>query len=173
MKDKLRKEYLSRRKRVSNKMIKDNSIFNKLINDCDVLVSGNILIYVSFSDEIDTRNIISYFFSVGKKVYVPRVVGKNMEFYRNWSFKDLKTGYRNILEPVGREKIINFDKTVCIVSGICFNESFYRIGYGGGFYDRFLSENKMISIGLCYKECLIDEEFNDEWGVSVSKVITD
>ena len=86
---------------------------------------------------------------------------------------DLVEGYKNILEPVGNEKISDFSKALCITPGVCFNRYGYRIGYGGGFYDRFLSRSGVFSIGVCYKECLCDLEFNEEHDVAVNRVITD
>lgn len=173
MKRKLRRKYLDVRKNILNKNIKDNIIFNKVINDQDIFESSDILIYVSLDDEVDTRGLINYFLELGKNVYVPRVFNKDMEFYRIRGFEDLRVGYKNILEPVGIQKIVNFDKAICITPGVCYNDKGYRIGYGGGFYDKFLSRNKVFSIGLCYRECLTDEEFNEKLDVFIDKIITD
>lgn len=173
MKRDLRKKYLNIRKSILDKSYKDDLIFNKVISDERVLVSEDALIYVSFGDEVDTKRLIRYFLDVGKKVYVPRVSGCEMNFYRIGSFNDLEKGYKNILEPVGDEMISNFSKAICITPGACFNRCGYRIGYGGGFYDRFLSRTLVFSIGVCYKECFIDEDFNEEYDVAVNRVITD
>lgn len=173
MKKELRRKYLNVRKSILNKNIKNNIIFNKVVNDQDVLKSSDILIYVSLIDEVDTRKLISYFLDLGKSIYVPRVFGRDMEFYKIRSFNDLRIGYKNILEPIGNEKIVNFDKAICITPGVCYNGEGYRIGYGGGFYDRFLSRNRVFSIGLCYRECLIDEAFNEKTDIYVDKIITD
>jgi len=173
MKRELRRKYLNIRKRVLDKSCKDDLIFNKVISDERVLLARDILIYVSFEDEVDTRRLINYFLDNGKNVYVPRVCEKEMDFYRIDSFNDLVEGYKNILEPVGNEKISDFSKVLCITPGVCFNRYGYRIGYGGGFYDRFLSRSGVFSIGVCYKECLCDLEFNEEHDVAVNRVITD
>lgn len=173
MKKELRRKYLNVRKNVLNKNIKDNIIFNKVINDQNVFKCNDILIYVSLADEVDTRDLINYFLELGKNVYVPRVFDKSMWFYRIKSFDDLKEGYKGILEPFGNDKIISFDEAICITPGVCYNEYGYRIGYGGGFYDKFFSKSGVFSIGLCYKECLIDEAFNEELDIPVDKIITD
>ena len=87
--------------------------------------------------------------------------------------RELKKGYFNILEPTTKAKLLNFKNAVCITPGICFSNSKYRIGYGKGFYDKFLNENDIYKIGLCYKECLINEVFNDIYDIKMNEVITD
>lgn len=173
MKRELRRKYLDVRKNIFKRDKKDEAIFRKVIKEAFVREAKTILIYVSLKDEVDTRRLITYFLDNGKNVYVPRVCEKEMDFYRIDSFNDLVEGYKNILEPVGNEKISDFSKALCITPGVCFNRYGCRIGYGGGFYDRFLSRSGVFSIGVCYKECLCDLEFNEEHDVAVNRVITD
>lgn len=173
MKKSLRKKYLLLRKDVSCKKEKDNIIFNRVISNDKVILADTILIYVSLDDEVDTRRIINYFLVSGKKVAVCKVLGKEMKFYYINSFDDLVLGYKNVLEP--KEYCIEvtyFNGSVSITPGICFNRIGYRIGYGGGYYDRFYDKVNLYKIGLCYKEFLIDDEFNDIYDVAVDEIIT-
>lgn len=127
-----------------------------------------LLTYVSFRSEVDTFPLMEQAFADGKAVFVPKVLGKEMDFFRICSFADLTEGYRGILEPSGGELIDSwiddrfgqFEKfrmekplkgkaaeksafgassvLVCL-PGAAFDRARHRIGYGGGFYDRFLS----------------------------------
>ena len=174
MKKSLRKKYLLLRKDVSGREEKDSIIYDKVISNDKVTLADTILIYVSLDDEIDTRKLINYFLEFGKRVAVCKVLGKEMKFYYINSFDDLALGYKNILEP--KEyclEVSDFSSSISITPGICFNRAGYRIGYGGGYYDRFYNEVSLYKIGLCYMEFLIDDEFNDIYDVAVDEIITD
>ncbi len=174
MKKSLRKKYLLLRKDVSGKKEKDSIIFDRVICNDKVILADTILIYVSLEDEVDTKKLISYFLKFGKKVAVCKVFGKEMKFYYINGFDDLVLGYKNILEP--KEyciEVLDFCNSVSITPGICFNMLGYRIGYGGGYYDKFYDKVSLYKIGICYKEFLIDDEFNDIYDVAVDEIITD
>ena len=173
MKRELRRKYLDVRKNILKRDKKDEAIFRKVIKEEFVREAETILIYVSLKDEVDTRRLITYFLASGFRVAVPKVDEKTMIFYYIESFNDLERGYKNVLEPTcDCTPVLDFTRTICITPGVCFNKKGYRIGYGGGYYDRFLAEKNIISIGLCYKECLIDENFSNEFDIPVNKIIT-
>lgn len=171
-KKELREKYRLIRKNIKNKEYLDNIIVNKVLNNKNILKSDIVLIYVSNNEEIDTLNIINHLLKT-KKVAVPKIEDGVMNFYFIKSLDDLEKGYFNILEPTTKEKVLNFDNSVCITPGVCYSWSKYRIGYGKGFYDKFFSKNKVYKIGLCYKKCYIKEEFNDKYDIKVDEVITD
>lgn len=172
MKKEQRKKYRELRKKVKNKTFKDFEIYNNVIKNIDLRIFDMVLIYVSTSEEVDTIKLIKYFLKY-KKVAVPKVENNIINFYYINGFNDLKNGYFNIMEPITSKKVIDFSKSLCIVPGICFSKDGYRIGYGGGFYDRFLSNHKVYSIGLCYKECFVEKIDVDEYDKKVDIVITD
>ncbi|MGN1358706.1 MAG: 5-formyltetrahydrofolate cyclo-ligase, partial [Bacilli bacterium] len=62
---------------------------------------------------------------------------------------------------------------ICITPGICFSKDKYRIGYGKGYYDRFIKENHLYQIGLCYQACLLDKIPHDYYDQKVDEIITD
>lgn len=130
--------------------------------------ADGILTYISFRSEVDTFPLMERAFADGKAVFAPKVSGKEMDFFRIYSSADLTAGYRGILEPTGGqlfdemdidwfgqieesqpEKLMRGKKAgisgfgtlsilVCM-PGAAFDRARHRIGYGGGFYDRFLS----------------------------------
>ena len=172
MKEELRRKYLLIRKNIAKKNIKDSNIFNKVITNKNVIDSEIVLIYVSKEDEIDTLKLITYFLK-HKKVAVPKVEDNKMNFYYIDSLADLGKGCFNILEPKTNKKVENYLNSIVIVPGICFTKDGHRIGYGKGFYDKFLNSYQEYSIGLCYQECLIDNFKISDYDEKVDEIITE
>lgn len=172
MKEKLRQEYRYIRKNIPNKTLKDEIIYQKVIQNQEINNAKTILIYVSTQEEVDTIKIIKYYLN-NKLVAVPKIENNTMNFYYINSLNDLKDGYYNILEPTTKNIVTNFDNTVSITPGICFSKDLYRIGYGKGFYDKFYTKHSIYSIGLCYKTCLIETINHNSFDKQVDTIITD
>lgn len=103
--------------------------------------------FVSYGTEVDTLGLIDEVLRQGKrKVALPRVEGREMEFYRIHSREELAPGYRGILEPVGMEKA-QAEHGVMLLPGLAFDLQGNRVGYGGGYYDRYLGCHR--GAGLC------------------------
>ena len=117
-----------------------------------------ILTYVSTSIEVDTRNLIEKALAAGKHVAVPRCVPgtREMEFYFSRSLDDLEPGAFGVLEPVPEKcrKLIDYSRGLCLVPGLGFDYAGYRLGYGKGYYDRFLSQFGGSTAGICYQGCV-------------------
>ena len=108
--------------------------------------SDTILCYVDYGSEISTRELIREALSSGKKVFLPRVEGENMTFYRVRDLSELVQGYKEIMEPRGDSESYSVsgeqaEKTLLLMPGVAFDRYRNRIGYGKGFYDRFLAHN--------------------------------
>lgn len=168
----LRKKYKEKRDNIKNKVTKDNLIYQKVINNKDILSSKTLLIYISINSEVDTIKIINYFLNT-KNIAVPKIIDNNMYFCYVTNLNDLTPGKYNIPEPTNENIVTDFDNAICIVPGICYDKENYRVGYGKGYYDRFLSKNKIKTIGLCYKECMIEKIDNDKYDYKIDEVITD
>ena len=109
------------------------------------------MIFASYGSEIDTSEIISEALRTGKRVYLPRVEGLEMQFYRIYSLEELTEGYRGIPEPDGTSERYLYseneaDHTLMIMPGVAFDPYRHRIGYGKGFYDRFLEGKEALSL---------------------------
>ena len=101
-----------------------------------------ILCYVSTPLEVDTHYFIKKALEDGKKVAVPKCRPENvsMDFYFINGFDDLEKGTFGVLEPIESKcEIFQGENSICIVPGLCFDHSGYRLGYGKGYYDRFLT----------------------------------
>ncbi len=175
----LRRDILKRRSELSNKEkeLKSRKIFNRLLGLNEIKNSKNICIYVSKSDEVDTICLIEHLISMGKAVYAPKS-DKNsnkMTFFRMHSLTDLKVGAFSVLEPSEKnEKYIYSDKNdICIVPALCFDRQGYRLGYGKGYYDRFLKNFNGIKIGICFNEFIKEALpiFNTD--IAVDMIISD
>lgn len=120
--------------------------------------NDTLLVYVSTPIEVDTHEIIEQALLDGKKVAVPRCVDgtRNMEFYFIGSLDDLEPGSFGVLEPIVEktELMTDFSRGLCIVPAFSYDWSGFRLGYGKGYYDRFLSRFDGNIIGICYSSCV-------------------
>lgn len=160
-KKKLRTEFLAKRDNVSpdKKRGWDANLFDRLINHTKFIEAESILCFVSFRNEPDTIPILIHILEQGKTLFVPRVVSRNegMEIVEVESLNQLQSGAYGILEPVDLQSS-NSTPDLVIVPGLIFTQSGYRIGYGGGFYDRFLAKHpESNTISMVYPFQLIDE----------------
>lgn len=123
-----------------------------------------LLAYASYGSELSTNMLLQEALKQNKKVYLPKVSGNEMQFYRIDSLKDLQKGYKGIPEPVTNEKFEYnrniVDKCLMLMPGLAFDVMKNRLGYGKGFYDRYLADKedlqlKTIAIGF---RCQLLEE---------------
>lgn len=177
----LRKQYKLRRaslfvsdadKKKADDAIKEYFISLKKSHNISVF-----LIYVSFRDEVDTKELIEYLLSSGGKVAVPRCYENGrMEFFVISSLENLRTSAYGILEPEDDERfrVTDFEDSLCIVPGLAFDSSGMRIGYGGGYYDRFLEKHEnMISVGFCYDSLIEKSVLTEKHDRKVDYIITE
>lgn len=166
-----RKEFIQKRKNVSSKEKWDFKIKEQLLSNQKIMDAENILIYVSKEDEVDTLMIIVELLKC-KKVYVPKVEDNIISFYRINSLEELKKGAFNILEPIGNKKLDDYKNSVIIVPGIAFDRKNNRIGYGKGYYDKFLSNKKIYKIGLSYPPLIVEKIKTEIYDIKMDIVIT-
>ncbi|MCR5118260.1 MAG: 5-formyltetrahydrofolate cyclo-ligase [Lachnospiraceae bacterium] len=132
-----------------------------------VLSAKKILLFASFGSEPDTDPIAIRALDMGKEIYYPRVEDKDISFYAVKDITELKSGYKGIREPATERPWDGEVKdSVVLVPGTAFDKYGRRMGYGGGFYDRFLKAHPGIySIGICFELQLLEsipEEDHDE-----------
>ena len=117
-----------------------------------------VLTYVSTAIEVDTRALIERALADGKRVAVPRCTpGKiDMKFYLIGSLSELEPGAFGVLEPNPEKsrELRRYDRSVCILPGLGFDLQGYRLGYGKGYYDRFLARYPGKNVGVCYNICM-------------------
>ena len=142
-KKKIRQEILERRDALSAEERAQRSF--KILRCVEQLPefqkAETLLLFAGYGSEPDTLSFMDAWIQKGKQVYCPVVLGETMEFYRIVSLRELKDGYKGIKEPVPSEerKYIPKEQDFMLVPGTVFDREGNRIGYGKGFYDRYLS----------------------------------
>lgn len=179
-KGKLRGEYKKLRENIEDKEKKSCEITKKIIQSELYKETKVIGVYSSLPSEVDTISLIISALSDRKVVALPKVVNKEeLEFYSISKLEELEArGAFGIKEPLAKvEKFIDKDKIdLMIVPGICFDKNKNRVGFGKGFYDRYLADkNNVIKIGICFEEQVLQNDFisTDEYDIKMDMVITD
>lgn len=176
-KKELRKLFEATRKTltVNEKSYFDSKIFTFLVNSELYRNAELLLVYVSYNGEVDTLRIIKRAFLDGKKVAVPYCHGNEMEFLIINSFDYLSKGKFGILsaDPNKCETVVDFQNTLCIVPALSFDVYGNRLGYGGGYYDRFLSKNSIETVGLCYERCISHSIPNEKFDIVINFILTE
>lgn len=179
IKKQLRSECKLKRKELDaqKKKALDRKIRAKLLNLWAIREAKTVLVYISTDIEIDTKETVSQLFSRGKRVAAPRCENLNgdMSFYVIKSFDDLEKGSFSLYEPLPEkcEKLTDFDDSVVIVPAFLFDKKGYRLGYGKGFYDRFLADYNGTAIGICYDFEITDSLYHGKFDRAVDMIVTD
>jgi len=131
-----------------------------------------LFLYASFGSEINTHYLIEEAYRQGKTVALPKCSRFGiMDFYQYTGV--LSEGKFHIPEPMGEESLLPNPNDIMIVPGLAFDVNGYRIGQGGGYYDRYLEKHPCIRIGLC-RERFILKEIPIMWNdIPVDYVITE
>ncbi|MBR5442216.1 MAG: 5-formyltetrahydrofolate cyclo-ligase [Clostridia bacterium] len=179
IKKKLRAEAREMRRSMSpeGKQTLDRKIKNRLLNMWAIRQVDTVLCYVSTDIEVDTRELINTLLQMGKRVAVPRCEDgrTEMNFYYIDSLESLSSGSFGVDEPDPQKCIMvgKTEGTVCIVPAFMFDKSGYRLGYGKGYYDRYLSGYKGSTIGICYDENIVNELYHGKYDRTVDLVVTE
>lgn len=138
----------------------DRKITDRFLELPQYLACNTLLCYVSAEIEVSTRMILQTALKSGKIVAVPRCVPgtREMEFFCITDFGQLASGAYGILEPDPAQcrKLTDFSGSVCIVPALAYDKAGYRLGFGKGYYDRFLSRFSGQSVGLIYESCFCE-----------------
>ncbi|MDE6662479.1 MAG: 5-formyltetrahydrofolate cyclo-ligase [Lachnospiraceae bacterium] len=182
IKKQIRKNVLSVRNMISPELRQEKSRkILQTIYEMEVYkITDVILNYVDYQSEVITTPMIERALSDGKKVFCPKVSGDDMDFYRIMGVGELKDGYKGIKEPMGGHSFTEFicereglpddsdagnkvnNKTLVIMPGTAFDKGCHRMGYGKGFYDKYLTRLSesgvdVYKIGIGY-ECQLIEK---------------
>jgi 5-formyltetrahydrofolate cyclo-ligase len=175
----VRKIILDKRDLIDFKVRKewDKNIFHNLINNVLYKNAKVIFAFVSFKSEVDTLQIMDHSFKHNKVICVPKIKSKEkgISFYEISSLEDLQLGYYEILEPKSKCKEANVnDLELMLIPGVAFDRSGGRIGYGAGFYDKFLRNTgkNFNKIALSYHFQVIGNVPMDSHDVRIDGIIT-
>ena len=134
--------------------------------------AGTLYGYLSYNQEVRTEGIIKQALLDGKRVAVPKIFGNEMRFIYISNLNEIETGYKGIPEPIADTPVADDHYALVLMPGIAFDEKGGRIGYGGGFYDRFLSaEPNHKTVALCYDFQMVEDLPMEEFDIPVDAVI--
>ena len=161
------------RKKIQEKDRKEKKITEKLLNHFKVKNSDNVLVYISMQEEVSTIFLINELLKLGKKIYAPKIVDNVIEFYQLKSLNELVKGKYNIYEPKSNAIYEKNNNSVIIVPGLLFDKNNNRLGYGGGYYDRYLNNNAIYKIGICFSDFLVENLNCESHDIKMDEVITE
>ncbi|MDD2427077.1 MAG: 5-formyltetrahydrofolate cyclo-ligase [Eubacteriales bacterium] len=181
----LKKEYRKRGKQVRAQLSADEraeksqAIERRLFQWEPFMMAENVSAFISFRDEVDTHHLIDLMRVMGKRVYVPIVDKENNELLLSLfhGYHELEESDFGVLEPrkdtwrIKELEEIDF----ILIPGLLFSKDGYRVGYGGGYYDRLLSKlsREVPRVGICFEEQVVDYVPTAEFDEALDAVVTD
>lgn len=165
----LRKQMLIKRRNISNKKELSTIIVNKIINLDIYKESRVVALYYSLKNEVETRDLIIK--SQDKILLLPRIINEKIEFIKIDNNTKYEKSSFGVMEPVGT--IYNGPMDIIIVPGVAFDRNLNRLGFGRGYYDKYLSHKDIYKIGICFDEQLIDNLITDDHDIKMDLIITE
>ena len=159
----------------------DTKICNRVLSLVSYRYAETVLMYAPVNSEIDISPIAEAALATGKRVAYPRCIpgSYEMEFHYISSLGELSLGTMNIPEPDASAPIFDFknvayrDKCLCIIPALAFDKRGYRIGYGKGYYDRYLSRFDCIRAGVIYSELIADNLPKGRFDLKVDFIVSE
>jgi len=177
----IRREILLKRSEIplEQRKLADMVIADRIIGHQWFYRAEILLGFVNYDSEISTKEILEEALLKGKKLFLPKIEKDTMVFYRIQSMDDLAEGYKGIPEPKGDTEAFDYElykdyRMLMLMPGVAFDIYGNRMGYGKGFYDRFLADKELLqtySIGIGYKCQQVDRLPVDEYDIKPYQVI--
>ncbi len=128
--------------------------------------------YLPYNQEVRTVPMLEQAMKDGKRVAVPKCYGEEMRFIYMDDLSKVEKGYANIPEPIADEPVADDKTALVLMPGMAFTKSGDRMGYGGGFYDKFLaSEPDHPTLALCYDFQMVESLPTEEYDIPVDCVL--
>lgn len=157
-KQELRQKYILIREKITDKIEKSRVITNKVMENKTYKNARLVALYKSLNTEVNTDELIKKSIIKGKEVALPRVENNELQFYKISSLNDKLTKSKFGVEEPAKNNESRVDKNnidLVIVPGLCFDKEKSRLGFGKGYYDRFLKNSNLKTIAICFKEQII------------------
>lgn len=173
-KSSLRSKILHERNLLSSEDISNFSekISRKILRHPKFVDSKSIFLYFSIGSEVSTTFIIEESLKLGKNVFLPVLDhSDNLSFHKFESFSKMKKGKFGILEPTSKVSLI--DPDLVVVPALAFDLHLHRLGYGKGYYDRFLKSTSAYKIGICFDFQIIEKIPNESHDQKMDEIISE
>lgn len=179
-KTELRRQYMEKRKAIptERKAAADKAICRKLASTVSFRFADTVMLYSALPSEIDLTELINVALSQGKRVVLPRCVAGSpiMNFHIVTDLSTLEKGSFSIMEPPAHSPIwtpTDSDKAICVIPGVLFDQQGHRVGYGKGYYDRYLSDKKVQRIGVVYDDFILKSLPHGRYDLAVDLIVTE
>lgn len=175
----LRAFFTEQRKKLCEELERKNAldmeIQTRLLISREYRSADTVLLYMARPFEIATSLILHAALSNHKTVGLPVCLDEGRMIFRKISsLSQLKAGKFGILEPDGScEEITADEKTLCVCPALCCDMRGYRLGFGGGYYDRYLADFKGVKAALCYADSVIPTIDTDDFDIKTDVIHTD
>ncbi len=175
----MRDRYKAQRRAMdpAEKKRKDEAVLRYVRKLWQYSKNQTLLCYVSTAIEVDTRGIIRQALADGKRVAVPRCVpgSYQMEFYYIRSLDELSPGTFGVDEPTPDPSrlVTDLSQGLCLVPALCYDLDGFRLGYGKGYYDRYLAGFGGALVGICYSDCVEKHLPHGRYDRPVETLVTD
>ena len=145
----------------------------ELFANCEAYRSAKTIYgYLPYNQEVRTVPMLQRALDEGKRVAVPKVYGDEMKFIYLTDLSQVAAGYAGIPEPVADAPVADDSTALVLMPGLAFDRAGHRIGYGGGFYDKFLAEEpNHPTVALCYEFQMMDALETEEFDIPVDVVL--
>jgi len=175
MKDEIRREMLNKRQSMSSQSVRNGSdaIIQRLLSLPCIQDAQRIMTYCSVKNEPDLWSFTNALLDMGKQVALPCVTASGLvaaDYCRN---TNLLKGPYGILEPELKTEDVPVQPDLVVVPGVVFDLQRYRIGFGAGYYDRFLQHSTAVKVGICYETQLVDNIEAEPHDVRMDFVVTE
>jgi len=151
----------------------DEAVSRQLLELLRELGAETVYLYASYGSEADTWRLTQALLAKKVPVAFPRVEGKDLRFYRVSSMEQLAAGYWGILEPGPSCQPAKDLSAPVVTPGLAFDREGRRLGYGGGYYDRFFAwEQEHLRIGAAYPFQVVERVPGEGWDLSVDSIVT-
>ena len=173
-KQQLRQAIRQRKRAMTQEEIEDRSrsLCEKFLKSDDYRCCTCLYGYLPYNQEVRTWPILHQALADGKKVAVPKVYGDEMKFIYLTDLTQVAAGYAGIPEPIADDPVAEQQDALVLMPGLAFDPQGHRIGYGGGFYDKFLSrEPGHPTVALCYEFQMVDHLETEQFDIPVDTVI--
>lgn len=173
-KQELRRAIRERKRAMTEEEIveRSNALAEKFYNSPAYQAASTIYGYLPYNQEVRTVPMLQRALDEGKRVAVPKVYGEEMRFIYLEDLTQVSKGYAGIPEPIADAPVADDKKALVLMPGLAFDPQGHRIGYGGGFYDKFLAkEPHHPTLALCYEFQMQAHLDTEEFDIPVDTVL--
>lgn len=151
---------------------RSNALAEKFYHTPAYQAASTIYGYLPYNQEVRTVPMLQRALDDGKRVAVPKVYGEEMRFIYLEDLTQVSKGYAGIPEPIADAPVAEDKQALVLMPGLAFDPQGHRIGYGGGFYDRFLArEPHHPTLALCYEFQMQAHLDTEEFDIPVDTVL--